>query len=586
MKKITASLTYIFFFLTIFIVVCLSCKKDSNDEENNIPNIPSSEKCYVLRLTSGAIDFKFTYNDQYQLVKITAFESGYTDYSEIQHDASGNIIRIEYYDGSYNMYACQDFEYQDGKVIKGYENSNNEYDLIYIYDANGLLKSIDIIPIALKGNIIPKNKFSNVLIGYLFSEVYNDKGLVLKGDRSSQGKILFEWNDNNLSKESWESSQGSLLMRYQYTSYDNYRNAFKEINYPVRIVGGPYSITISANNFTHFTYTDYNGDSETTNMQYNYNELGYPLTMSFVGDETYMLEYLCTNCTPFPTIADAGPDQIDLPNPSTTLAGNTPEFGTGSWSIINGTGGTIQDIHDPNTLFISSKDSALFVLRWEVSNECGTTTDDVIISFKPLSGVPCPGLPEFSYEGQTYQTVQINNQCWMKENLNVGQMISGSNDQTDNNIKEKYCYNNDILNCDKFGGLYQWNELMGYDTIAGMQGICPPGWHIPSYNEWFELINYYGGEFIAGGKLKESGTLNWNYPNTGATNESGFTVLPGGIRKDDLSFIYIGKYGGFWSSSQYDFNDAYRFYFGYDYEGVYYSNNNKYNGRSVRCLKD
>ncbi len=131
-------------------------------------------------------------------------------------------------------------------------------------------------------------------------------------------------------------------------------------------------------------------------------------------------------------------------------------------------------------------------------------------------------------DGKKYKTVQIGSQCWMQENLDFGLMIDGTYSQTDNDTIEKYCYDNDSLNCGIYGGLYQWNEMMNYLLIPGTKGICPAGWHLPSSEEWTQLSNWLGGLSIAGGKLKETGTLHWRSPNTGATNISGFTALPGG----------------------------------------------------------
>jgi len=99
--------------------------------------------------------------------------------------------------------------------------------------------------------------------------------------------------------------------------------------------------------------------------------------------------------------------------------------------------------------------------------------------------------------------------------------------QSNNSEIEKYCYGNDLNTCLTYGGLYQWNEMMQYSLIPSVQGICPSGWHIGSMNEWQTLTNFLGGSGVAGDKMKESGYVHWNPPNTG-TNESGFTALPGG----------------------------------------------------------
>jgi uncharacterized protein (TIGR02145 family) len=87
------------------------------------------------------------------------------------------------------------------------------------------------------------------------------------------------------------------------------------------------------------------------------------------------------------------------------------------------------------------------------------------------------------YEGQVYNTIQIFSQCWLKENLNIGTMIQGTQNMTDNGVIEKYCYDNLETNCDEWGGLYQWDEMMQYSDTAGIQGICPPNWHIPTDEE-------------------------------------------------------------------------------------------------------
>src|SRR5665647_231898 len=100
---------------------------------------------------------------------------------------------------------------------------------------------------------------------------------------------------------------------------------------------------------------------------------------------------------------------------------------------------------------------------------------------------PCPGTPTVTYSGKTYNTVQIGNQCWLKENLDVGTMIDSLANPGNNGIIEKYCYGNNPANCTTYGGLYQWNEAMQYVTTAGAKGICPTGWHIPDTSE-FQIL--------------------------------------------------------------------------------------------------
>ncbi len=166
-----------------------------------------------------------------------------------------------------------------------------------------------------------------------------------------------------------------------------------------------------------------------------------------------------------------------------------------------------------------------------------------------------------SRDGKSYTTVQIGNQCWMAENLNIGTRIDGSNNQTDNGTIEKYCYDDDEANCDTYGGLYQWNEMMQYVTTEGTQGICPDGWHLPSDDEWKTLEMELGmsqseangsgwrgtneGSKMAGNAaLWQDGTLE-NDPEFGT---SGLTVLPAGYRYDD-GFYSQGEDSHLWSSS-------------------------------------
>lgn len=203
-----------------------------------------------------------------------------------------------------------------------------------------------------------------------------------------------------------------------------------------------------------------------------------------------------------------------------------------------------------------------------------------------------------NYENQTYQTVIIGDQIWMAENLNIGARIPGSNNQNNSGSIEKYCYNDLPANCDTYGGLYQWDEMMQYSTTPASQGICPSGWHIPADSEWKKLEMHLGmtpeeaydrnwrGTNNEGGKLKEAGLVYWNSPNTGATNSSGFNALPGGYRRSNGSFDYFGNGGRWWSSSISTSTQAwYRdLFYNYGQVGRYYDN--KTEGYSVRCLKD
>ena len=203
------------------------------------------------------------------------------------------------------------------------------------------------------------------------------------------------------------------------------------------------------------------------------------------------------------------------------------------------------------------------------------------ISMVVPGGGPCAVTPTVEYEGKTYNTVQIGTQCWLRENLDVGAMIPGSQDQTNNSTIEKYCYNDDTIYCAAYGGLYQWDEAMQYDTAQGSQGICPPGWHIPTLAEFQTLSSNVGGD---GNALKAVGQ------GTGGgagTNSSGFSVLLAGGRGSDGYFYGLDNYVNLWSSSQSDATNARSLYLGYSSDVIYLNYRNvEVAGLSVRCLRD
>jgi uncharacterized protein (TIGR02145 family) len=216
---------------------------------------------------------------------------------------------------------------------------------------------------------------------------------------------------------------------------------------------------------------------------------------------------------------------------------------------------------------------------------CDKNEDPIINDDGKYDGQPCPSSPTVDWGGHIYSTVQLGTQCWMRENLNIGMMIEGDKEMTDDNIIEKYCYENDTNNCKIYGGLYQWNELMQYNNNLNNQGICPPGWRISTLSDWTSLETYLGGGNSMGGKLKESGLDHWLEPNEGATNSSGFTSLPGGIRNASGSFENLGEASEYWNSDEWKSDRAQNTGLYYNSAAAGYGVRNKTFGLSVRCIK-
>ena len=214
----------------------------------------------------------------------------------------------------------------------------------------------------------------------------------------------------------------------------------------------------------------------------------------------------------------------------------------------------------------------------------------VSVSLCAQQGKPGPNITDA--EGNSYKTVTIGTQQWMAENLKVSKYSDGTTipNITDitkwqNNTTGAWSYyDDDVANNAKYGKLYNWYAVS--KTSNGNKNVCPTGWHVPTDAEWTVLTDYLGGESVAGGKLKEVDTTNWDSPNTDATNTSLFTGLPGGGRNEDGNYYNIGYFGYWWSSSENNtFNAWYR---------ILYTNNGnanrnddyKENGLSVRCLRD
>ena len=208
-----------------------------------------------------------------------------------------------------------------------------------------------------------------------------------------------------------------------------------------------------------------------------------------------------------------------------------------------------------------------------------------------------------SYDGVTYNTVQIGNQCWFKENLrttkyNDGTSITNVTDNatwTSTTSGAYCCYSNNTSNCTTYGALYNW-----YAVNTGK--LCPSGWHVPSDAEWTTLTNYLSANstYWCGSNSSNiakslASTTSWNSSTTtcavgnnlSANNSTGFSALPGGYRYfSDGSFDNLSYYGYWWSSTENAGSNAWRRYLYYYYANVARSLSDKGNGFSVRCLRD
>ncbi len=224
--------------------------------------------------------------------------------------------------------------------------------------------------------------------------------------------------------------------------------------------------------------------------------------------------------------------------------------------------------------------STIYYWKIVAKDNHGNTTIGWVWSF--TTTVPpetsCPAT--VFYSGKIYNTVQIGTQCWFKENLNIGTMVDSLQNQTNNSTIEKYCYNNDTTNCNTYGGLYQWDEVMQYSTTQGTQGICPTGWHIPTLDELQTLSTIVGGN---GNALKAIGQ---GFGGGAGTNTSGFSALLSGFRHLIGYFGFLGRYTYFWSSTVDNAPGTSTLGLYNDGSGVYFYSLYVESGLCVRCLKD
>jgi uncharacterized protein (TIGR02145 family) len=339
-----------------------------------------------------------------------------------------------------------------------------------------------------------------------------------------------------------------------------------------------------------------------SNLESRYKNFG--LTANIPDFENYINIFLAHSSEkPYISISKA----TNITNTSVTLSGivnpnsaitevffeygKTTDFGNiidADQSPING--------HTETNVSVTITDlepGITYYFRIKAENERGVTYGDDHIFTTTITGIEGTVMDE---DGNIYQTIGIGQQLWMAENLKTTKYNDGTDIPliTDsiawgNLSTPGYCWyaNDSNTYAQTYGALYNW-----YAVETGK--LCPTGWHVPINSEWRELKDYLGEN--AGGKLKEAGTIHWNSPNTGATNETGFTALPGGYNPNNIFsdpnniFGDFGCYGIWWSATEYDTSHV----------GIWTmhscnANLNNYNrhqsfskknGLSVRCLRD
>lgn len=230
----------------------------------------------------------------------------------------------------------------------------------------------------------------------------------------------------------------------------------------------------------------------------------------------------------------------------------------------------------------------------KIASSASVTVSGGAVTLSVSSAWSCGDLLIDSRDAQTYATVLIGAQCWMRQNINVGTMTAGVNTQgadcPSSAAIEKYCYSNSEANCTSNGALYQWDQAMCGSITAGATGICPTGWHIPTHDEFTTLER----AVCASGSCAtdfpyDATTSGWRGTNEGTTlktvNSSSFSGLLAGLRATDGSFVNLGSDGYFWSSLQ-SGSSAWSRHLGSGNAAVYRYTFTKTYGFSVRCVKN
>lgn len=226
-------------------------------------------------------------------------------------------------------------------------------------------------------------------------------------------------------------------------------------------------------------------------------------------------------------------------------------------------------------------DGTIYYLRSYATNSAGTAYGSQVVFTTGSNAVT-------DADGNIYQTALYDGKVWMTENLrtdkyNNGDPIAEVTNRTDWSALTTgafVIYNNEVANGTTYAKLYNWY------AATDSRGICPVGWHVATDADWTDLVTYLGGEALAGGRMKTTGTTLWQAPNKGATNESGFNGLPGGGRSNTGTFGSVGFYGLWWSSSALNNQFAYYRFLDYSTAAIGKSDSDKRFGYAVRCVRD
>jgi uncharacterized protein (TIGR02145 family) len=307
-------------------------------------------------------------------------------------------------------------------------------------------------------------------------------------------------------------------------------------------------------------------------------------------------------------------DEID-PIFDSSVASGITETDTTNWNNKSEFSGSYDDLTDKPTVIsdfvMDANSQSIINLATPENAQDAATKAYVDLLEARIAALELTQMQPLDYNGNSYKVAKIGDQVWMAENLKATHYADGTAlvDATgvfepweNTTTKYYYWYNDDIANKNIYGALYNWAAIMNGAgssdaSPSGVQGICPNGWHLPSDAEWKTLelelgmsesdVNSEQHRFGAGDKLRETGTTHWDSPNTAATNESGFTALPGGLINSWRGSEALGVNAYFWTTTEVsDYSSHVYFRDIHGDNDVYRHHRGKVDGMSVRCVKN